>query len=213
MDGYVLLVFLLAALGLGILIIEMFIPTAGMLALLSGTCFLGAFYCAYRAWYLTDQLVWWWGYVTGFFIVVPGVLFGGLYWMPRTAFGRELFVAPQSLDELAPFQNEDAQLQKLVNQRGKAMTMFSPGGMVHVGGQRIHAESEGLVIDPGTEVVVVGVKGHRLVVRPVAPYDGPAKSTPVNEPVIEVPIAVVQSAKAPVSEAKSAIDFDFEIDT
>ena len=213
MDGYVILVFLLASLGLGILVIEMFIPTAGMLALLSGTCFIGAFYCAYRAWYLTDQLVWWWGYVSGFFVVVPGVLFGGLYWMPRTAFGRELFVAPLSQEELASFRDEDALLHKLFNQRAKAVTLFSPGGLVQVAGHRIHAESEGLVIDPGTDVVVVGVKGHRLVVRPVGLYDEPSKSTPVKEPDAVAPLVMEQPTKPPVNDTKSSIDFDFEIDT
>lgn len=214
MDGYVILVFLLAALGLGILIIEMFIPTAGMLAILSGTCFIGAFYCAYRAWYQTGQFVWWWGFVLGFVVAVPSVLFGGLYWMPRTAFGKELFVAPQKLEELEPFQDEEAQLRKLVNQRGKATTMFSPGGMVLVGSQRLHAESEGIVIDPGQDVVVVGVKGNRLVVRPAPAYD-PAPSQAGQSVAVESePLVAEVQPHAPDSKpAEKSIDFDFDLDS
>lgn len=214
MDGYVLLVFLLASLGLGILMIEMFIPTAGMLAVLSGTCFLGAFYCAYQAWYQTGQWVWWWGFVVGFLVVVPSVLFGGLYWMPRTAFGRELFVAPQGLKELEPFQDEEALLRKLVNQRGKATALFSPGGMVQVGAQRFHAESEGVVIEPGDDVIVLSVKGNRLVVRPVSSYDAvPSQSEALTASASE-PLNAEVSATTPESKAaERSIDFDFDVDS
>lgn len=214
MDGYVLLVFLLASLGLGILIIEMFIPTAGVLAVLSGTCFLGAFYCAYQAWYQTGQWVWWWGFVLGFLVLVPSVLFGGLYWMPRTAFGRELFVAPQALKDLEPFQDEEAQLRKLVNQRGKATTLFSPGGMVQVGTQRFHAESEGLLIDPGVEVLVLGVKGNRLVVRPIGSYDPAASQPEVLAVAIVEPLHVDVAVTSPEPKSvERSIDFDFDVDS
>ncbi len=214
MDGYVILVFLLAAIGLGILIIEMFIPTAGMLAVLSGTCFIGAFYCAYRAWYQTGQLVWWWGFVLGFLVAVPSVLFGGLYWMPRTAFGRELFVAPQKLKELEPFQDEEAQLRKLIDQRGKAMTLFSPGGMALIGSQRLHAESEGIIIEAGQEIVVVGVKGNRLVVRPAPTYDpAPPQPEPQAASSTEAFVASVKPNEPKLKPAEKALDFDFDLDS
>lgn len=167
MDGHVILVFILTAIGLAILVAELFIPTAGMLAILATTCFVGAFYFAYRGWYVTDQMGWWWGYVSGVVIAIPSVIVGGLYWVPRTTFGKELFVHPQSLKELEPFQEEEAQLRRLIHHRGKAKTLFSPGGMVQIGKERFHAESEGVVIDPDADVEVIGVNGNRLVVRPI----------------------------------------------
>ena len=171
MDGYTILVFICAAIGFVILAVELFVPTAGILALCSGGCFIASVYCAWRAWYQTGQFVWWWSYVVGMLVMIPSVVSFGLYWVPRTTWGKSLLFTPQTLDELTPFQDEELRLSKLIHQRGKAVTMFSPGGMAQVGRERFHAESEGVLIDAGEEIVVVGVMVNRLVVRPAALYD------------------------------------------
>lgn len=210
MDGYTILVFVCAAIGFVILSIELFVPTAGILALCSGCCFIGSGYCAWRAWYETGQYIWWWSYVIGMLVMIPSVVSFGLYWMPRTRWGKSLLFTPQSLEEMTPFQDEEARLSKLIHQRGKAVTMFSPGGMAQVGRERFHAESEGVLIDAGEEIVVVGVMINRLVVRPAALYDAAhaAKSPTAAELITES--AAPESIQKPTSE-KPASSLDFEI--
>lgn len=197
MDGYALFTFLLVTLGVAILIAEVFIPSAGLLSIMALAAFAASGFCAWKAWYEPGDYGWWWGYVVCMVVVLPAGICGGLYMLPRTRFGRAIFAAPQSLEELTPFQEEEDRLCQMINQKGTAVTMFSPGGMVQIGRERIHAESEGMMIDPETNVVVVGVKGNRLVVRPLEMHQAVADSTPEDRP------------EAPAADADGeSLDFD-----
>lgn len=171
MDTYPILIVLLVTVGLAALIGEVMLPSAGILSIIALACLGGSAWCAWQTWYSTGNLVAWWTYVGSVVILLPTVIMATLYILPRTSLGRELFAAPQSSDELRPFQEEDQKLQALLDSRGRTLNLFSPGGMVQIGRDRYHAESEGVMIDPGTDVVVVGVKGNRLVVRPLALHD------------------------------------------
>ena len=42
-------------------------------------------------------------------------------------------------------------------------------GLVLVNGERVHCESEGMMIDPQTTVEILGLKGNRVVVRTLSP--------------------------------------------
>ncbi len=181
------LVFLLAVIGLLILFSELFMPS-GMLGVIALCCFVASAYCAYETWYLTEHYVWWWSYVSGLLMIVPGVVIFGFYWLPRTRWGQSVFATPQKLAELEAFQDEGTRLTSLINQRGKALTMFSPGGMALIGREKFHAESEGILIESGDEVIVVGVRAHRLVVRPAGLYDsGKQGSDLVSDATPEAP--------------------------
>lgn len=196
MDGYVLFTFLLVTIGVAILVGEVFIPSAGLLSVLALASFAASAFCAWKAWYETGEVLFWWSYVVGMVVALPALVCGGLYILPRTSYGRSIFAAPQSLAELTPFQEEEDRLSEMINQAGTATTLFSPGGMVQIGRERIHAESEGMVIEPQTDVVVVGVKGNRLVVRPLS----------MHQTLVDAPI---ESNKSTESDADSeSLDFD-----
>lgn len=176
MESYGLLVFLMVALGTGLLICEVFIPSAGILTLASILCYAIATFCAWRGWYNAGETTWWWSYVFGMVVLLPTAITGMVYVFPRTNYGKSVLAVPQSLEEVTPFQEEEARLSGLINSRGKSATMFSPGGMVQIGHEKFHAESDGVLIDAGQDVVVVGVKGNRLVVREAELHDSIAES-------------------------------------
>lgn len=198
MDPYVLTALILALVGLVIVSIEMFVPSGGLLGILAAVCLLSSVYCVYQAWYLKGHYGLFITFVVSLLVLIPTVVGTTLYWLPRTRFGQHLFVMPQSLEELTPFVDEEQRLRALVHQRGKAITMFSPGGIALVKNEKHHAESEGVLIEAGDEVVVVGVKANRLVVRPASLYDAAA---PVQE----------HSEHRPAGDQprSDAIDFDF----
>ncbi|MBI1311477.1 hypothetical protein GC176_09230 [bacterium] len=171
METYPILVVLLVTVGLAALVGELMIPSAGILTVVALGCLGGSAWCAWQAWYAKGNLVAWWSYVGAVLFLMPTAISATLYILPRTSFGQELFAAPQSAEELTPFQDEGQKLHSLINQHGHTQNLFSPGGMVQIGRDRFHAESEGMMIDPDTEVVVVGVKGNRLVVCPLSLYE------------------------------------------
>ena len=54
---------------------------------------------------------------------------------------------------------------QLIGKSGKTLTLLNPGGLVSVEGERLHCESEGMMIDASQNVEVIRVKANRLVVR------------------------------------------------
>ena len=187
MESYGLIVFMMVALVTGFLICEVFIPSAGILTAASILCYLVATFCAWKGWYQAGETVWWWGYVFGMLILLPTTISGTVYIFPRTSYGKSVLAVPQSLEEVTPFQEEEARLNGLIGSRGKTTMMFSPGGMVQVGREKFHAESNGALIQADQDVVVVGVKGNRLVVMSaelhasIAPAAASPKTAALNE--------------------------------
>ncbi|MGO8704924.1 MAG: NfeD family protein [Candidatus Brocadiia bacterium] len=59
------------------------------------------------------------------------------------------------------------QYKDLVGQEGVALTSLRPAGMARFGEKKVDVVSEGEVIDPDSRVRVVEVKGNRVVVRAV----------------------------------------------
>jgi membrane-bound ClpP family serine protease len=158
----------LLVLGLALIVCEVFIPSAGLIAAFATLCLAGSIACAWSAWaykspaYFTIYLI-------SLLILIPSALSGAFYVLPRTEFGRQVLLEGPDLQEVTPYQEEQRQLQRLVGKIGKTQTMLNPGGLVIVEGTRQHCESEGLLLEAGMPVEIVAVKGNRLVVRPVEP--------------------------------------------
>lgn len=55
----------------------------------------------------------------------------------------------------------------LKGQTGVARTVLRPAGVVEFSGRRVHVVTEGDFVDPGRNVHVIAVDGHRVVVRAV----------------------------------------------
>ena len=213
MDNYGLIVFLAVALGTGFLICEIFIPSAGILTIGSILCFAVATFSAWRGWYQAGETAWWWGYVFGMILLLPTTISGAVYIFPRTAYGKAVLAIPQSLEEVTPFQEEEARLTSLINSHGQTATMFSPGGMVQIGHEKFHAESDGVLIDAGTDVVVVGVKGNRLIVMSAELHDSIAQSasSPKTAAVNDVPNGDFDQNVASSDNKSGGDPFDFDV--
>lgn len=211
MESYGLLVFLMVALGTGFLICEIFIPSAGILTIASILCYVAATFCAWRGWYQAGQTTWWWGYVFGMVILLPSAISAAVYILPRTSYGKAVLAIPQSLQEVTPFQEEEARLSELINTRGKSATMFSPGGMVLIGHEKFHAESNCGLIDADQDVVVVGVKGNRLIVTNAELHDSIARAAANSETASsgkQTEAGLDQSGQDRSSTDDDPIDFD-----
>lgn len=213
MESYGLIVFMMVALGTGFLICEVFIPSAGILTIASIICYLVATFCAWRGWYQAGATIWWWGYVFGMVILLPTTISGAVYIFPRTSYGKSVLAVPQSLEELTPFQEEEARLSGLINSRGQTSTMFSPGGMVKIGHEKFHAESNGTLIAAGQDVVVVGVKSNRLIVMAAEVHDSIAESAanPKTAAVNELPNAEFAQNEEASNDAARDDPIDFDI--
>jgi membrane-bound ClpP family serine protease len=163
-SGY--LAILLLVVGLALIICEVFIPSAGLIAALATLCIAGSVASAWSAWAYTNP-TYFALYALALVLMIPSAVSGAFYLLPRTAFGRKVLLEAPNLDEVTPYQEEQRQLLRLVGHVGKTLTLLNPGGLVEVDGTRQHCESEGQMLEAGTPVEIVAVKGNSVVVRPV----------------------------------------------
>jgi membrane-bound serine protease (ClpP class) len=162
--SYEFLAILFLVLGCGLIVAEVFIPSGGMILVLCVVSFIASIWCAYKAWWDVSA-AYFASYLAGMMVLIPALLIGIYKLLNDTRVGDRILLAAPNPDEVTPFQEEEARLAQLVGQVGTAVTPLMPGGMVSVAGERLHAYTEGLLVEQGTEVEVVAVKGPRVIVR------------------------------------------------
>ncbi|MEM1303727.1 MAG: NfeD family protein [Planctomycetota bacterium] len=162
---------LLAAVGVLLLVAEVFFPSGGVLGLLSASALIAAVYYAF-----TSSG----GFTAGVtmivleIIVAPIALVYALKILPQTAIGKTIMgEAPTSEDVTL----EDDR-HELVGRVGVARTKMLPSGDVEIDGQMLDAVTKGQAIEPGEYVKVVEVRGNRLMVRRAGEGDRPANPNP-----------------------------------
>lgn len=155
---------ILAVAGFALIAAEFFIPSGGMIALSCAGCFVGSVMCAYNAWYISSPKIFW-SFSVSLGGLIPTFLWFFLRLLERTSLGNNLLLPKTNADEMVPYQDEAAQLERLVGRLGTTLTMMNPGGMVRVETERLHAFTEGMLLMAGEVVEIVGVRGARVVVR------------------------------------------------
>jgi membrane-bound ClpP family serine protease len=165
MTGDTLLIWGLALLGISVilLVLEVFIPSGGVIAAVAGVCSLAGVIMLWR--YDTT-----WGVLGLLFVLVVGP--AGIYWalktMPYTPVGRAL-LGGRPDDEVEA--QEDAERDRLmrrkalVGQTGVAVADMHPVGEIDVGGEVFEALAEHAWIDAGDPVLVTHADGLAIRVR------------------------------------------------
>ena len=150
--------------GLFLLALELMIPSFGLIGILSAISLLISAWCAWQAWWEPSPGLFW-TYAAFWLLGIPSVLGGALFLLQNTSFGDRLVLRAPAGDSNASPKQEQNQLASLIGDVAVTESLLTPGGMVSLNQQRFHAESPGMVIEPGTPVQIVDVKGNRLVVR------------------------------------------------
>ena len=159
--------------GLILLGLEFIIPSFGMIMVLSVISLVVSFWSACKAWW-GDSPFFFWTYVVVLFAGAPSIIIGAVALMQKTRLGSKVILAPAPV---APV-DVPSPLDGLIGCSGLSATVMTPGGMITIGQNRFHAESIGMPIEPGTEVIVVAAKTNRLVVRPATPEDAVVPTEP-----------------------------------
>jgi membrane-bound serine protease (ClpP class) len=164
MDSYAVFAFLLLLAGILILAAEVFIPSGGLLFCVTAISLTASVFCAYAAWWKSNPQAFW-SFCGFLLMMVPAVVIAAFTLLPRTKFGKKILLEAPELDHVTPFAKESAHLAQFVGRRGMTQTLLNPGGMVLIEGERHHAFTDGLMVEPGTPVEVAEVRGTRLLVR------------------------------------------------
>lgn len=154
---------LLLLVGFVLIVAEVFLPSGGMILLLCTISFVASMWCAVNAWYGTHPVAFG-SYLTSLVVLIPTVIIGAFQIFPKTPFGRQIIAAPTP-EEVTPHAEEREYLAGLIGRIGEAITPMMPGGLVSVDSDRLHAFTEGVMIEKGTPVEIIAVRGTRVVVR------------------------------------------------
>ena len=152
---------LLLAFGLGLAMLEVFIPSAGILGFLSLSSIVTSIVLAFS----------FGGTTAGFLflgiaaISLPATVIMAFKWLPSTPFGRRLMLGTPKGKEVLPDDDPRIAYESLIGNHGTAKSAMLPGGTIAIGGVTYEAVSESGAIDAGDAVTVVRIRNNRLVVQ------------------------------------------------
>jgi membrane-bound serine protease (ClpP class) len=189
----------LVAVGLGMILLEVFVPSGGVLGLLAVAALgAGVVTAFYELGSLAGLTV-----LASVFVAVPIVLVLAFRWFPLTPLGRRVLPPAPEAHDVIPDAAARQQLRGLVGRFGHTTSELLPWGHVEIDGRRLDAVSEGGPISENTRIEVVGVQGRAVVVRSGGlPLPG---EVPVIDPLPENRAGQDAPRLSPVLES-----FDFD---
>jgi len=151
---------LLLVLGLGLIALELFVPSGGVLGILAALAIIASIAVAFSGGWVTGVIM-----LVATMLILPLALAAAIHYWPRTPIGRMILLeTPQSEEEVLPDRPEHRKLQDLIGKCGVAKTKMLPSGAVVIEGRVYDAIGEGMAIDPGQPVRVTAVRTNRIVV-------------------------------------------------
>lgn len=148
---------LLTIAGCALLVLEVLLPSGGLLSVLSLGSFIAGIIIAFRTGGPTTGLT----FVGVVIIAGPLAMTLAFRYLPNTAVGKALLGELPSEEDVQP----DEPRRELLGQIGVARTKMLPSGAVEIDGQMVDAVTRGQSIEPGQNVQVIEVRGNRVVVR------------------------------------------------
>jgi len=152
----------LLAAALLLVIVEIFLPAAGMIAVVAGLLGLAGIVCLFQ-----ESAGWGFAGLGAMVVLAPGVLIFAIKVLPSTPMGRKMFFGEAGKHEPVIPEDSGHELEALLGAEGEAITDLRPVGMARIEGQRIDVLSEVSFLPAGSKVRVTSVEGSQIKVRPV----------------------------------------------
>lgn len=193
----------LLLLGLGVMVLEVFVPSGGILGFVSIAALVAAVATAFLEQGATAGMA----SLAVVVLAVPAVLALAFRWFPETPLGRRVLPpAPEAADVLPDLERR-RHVRELVGHTGRAVSELLPWGRVEIDGEAVEAMSEGGPIAVGAAIEAVGVQGAALVVRLVEPR--------AAAPVLPIPPVAAVAPENPATVGGSALsptleEFEFD---
>lgn len=153
---------LLVLAGFACIFLELLIPSAGVIALISGSLLISGIVVAFTAGTLTGFLV-----LLFTLVALPIVIVFLIQIWPNTPIGRRLFSKLPSKEEIEPEPTRLESLKSLVGKHGVARSKLLPSGGITIEGKHYDAVSDGLPIEKDQKITVVAIRAGRIFVRPM----------------------------------------------
>ena len=158
-DWWLLFAVFLFVVCAGLIVAEVFIPSAGLLTLCSLACLAGGIAIFFRQ----SATAGWIGVLVAM-VMVPSLLAMAYKVLPRTRFGRRVILAPPVRERGDAIADTPA-LAQMVGKVGRVLTTMRPVGMCDFDGQRVECVAESGYLQKNKKVKVIRVEGTQVTVR------------------------------------------------
>ncbi len=165
-EGLLIWGIVLIAIAALLLVLEVFLPSAGIIAVTSAVVAVAGIVCLFRY----DTI---WGLTGSLAVIVVGPLLGAfmLKIWPNTPIGRRLIFGEQTEEDrvrlLQAEQSQGAERLALIGMEGAAITDLRPVGMAQIGSQRLEVLAETGWIKAGTPLRITHADGSQIKVRQI----------------------------------------------
>lgn len=157
MDPFYLSLILIAA-GLGVLCLELFLPSAGLIGVVAACLLIAGIVYAFIHSLAFGTFV-----LMGTLFSMPLFVMLMVKVWPLTPIGKAIMLNDErTADEVLP----ESDFDSLMGQIGVAKTKMLPSGIVEVDGRKLDAVSDGFAIQAGDPVKVISVRENRIHVEP-----------------------------------------------
>jgi membrane-bound ClpP family serine protease len=161
MSDNLLIALVFQALGIVLLVAEIFLPSHGVLTVLALGSLAGGIFSAFQ--YSTT-----FGYASLVLtlLFLPAFAVAAIRLWPRTFVGRR--IAPPNRESLRTESpaSGNGEFDRFIGQTGVTLTPLRPVGACDFSGRRVECHAESGMIDRDTRVIAIEVQGRTLVVRP-----------------------------------------------
>ena len=174
-SGLLLIALALLFAGVILFLLEVFLPSGGVLALLSASSLVGSLVVMFMFDGMLGLAL-----LLAYLILIPICLYWGLKVWRGSSIGHKLILGADTEgtdDEASIIRSEQARLERadlikdMIGKTGTADSTLRPGGFVRIGNERHDAIAEGEVIEIGQRVEVVDAYDNQLKVR-IVPEQG-----------------------------------------
>lgn len=165
----VLLALILLVTGLALVILEVFLPSGGILGFLSAIFMVGSVIYAYMKCGMGIGTA----FLAATVLIVPVVVSMAIRVWPYTPMGRMIL-----LDSAIDTEQDELEREArnaLVGRRGIARSQLLPGGVVDIDGEQLHVVIVGTAAEKGDLVEVIEVQGNRILVTRVEETEEPER--------------------------------------
>jgi membrane-bound ClpP family serine protease len=146
---------LLQVLGLVVIVVEIFVPSLGLLSVMAAGILFYSLYLVFTTISFTMGMV----FLGVDILLIPVVLVMGF-----KALGASSLSLHKILSSKEGVFSQAPDLVSWKGKQGEAITDLRPSGTVIIEGKRLDAVTDGEYVDAGTPVVVTLVSGNRIVV-------------------------------------------------